>query len=118
MTAQKTDRRLLLAGIAFLAATAFIAPVRADAVITDPALELFGAEAEVALDEQRAKGVTIDVDQTGTVVGNTVGDNSITGDNTIANEAFGNAAGMFTVIQNSGNNVLIQNTTVYNINMY
>lgn len=37
------------------------------------------------------------------------------GDNTVANQAFTNAQGHLSVIQNSGNNVIIQDTTIYNI---
>lgn len=41
--------------------------------------------------------------------------NSITGENFIGNTAFNGASGMFGVIQNSGNNVLIQKATIINI---
>lgn len=41
--------------------------------------------------------------------------NTANGDNTIANQAFTNAQGHLSVIQNSGNNVIIQDTTIYNI---
>lgn len=37
------------------------------------------------------------------------------GSNNIAKEAFSNASGHLSVIQNSGNNVIIQDTTIYNI---
>ncbi|MGC1955049.1 MAG: hypothetical protein WA970_21225 [Gammaproteobacteria bacterium] len=37
------------------------------------------------------------------------------GHNTVANQAFTNAQGHLSVIQNSGNNVIIQDTTIYNI---
>lgn len=41
--------------------------------------------------------------------------NTSNGDNTVANQAFTNAQGHLSVIQNSGNNVIIQDTTIYNI---
>jgi hypothetical protein len=41
--------------------------------------------------------------------------NTINGDNTVASQAFTNAQGHLSVIQNSGNNVIIQDTTIYNI---
>ena len=49
----------------------------------------------------------------------TVGDNSvdraITGSNSISGSAFESTAGVPMVIQNSGNNVLIQNATIVNV---
>ncbi|WP_133477777.1 hypothetical protein [Cognatilysobacter segetis] len=41
--------------------------------------------------------------------------NTISGGNLMDGGAFGNAAGLSTVIQNSGNNVLIQNSTVVSV---
>lgn len=41
--------------------------------------------------------------------------NSVTGGNTISNGAFASAHGLTTAIQNSGNNVLIQNSTIVNV---
>lgn len=55
-----------------------------------------------------------DVDNGGTVEGNTaVG--TVGGTNIVTGGAFGNAAGINTVIQNSGANVLIQNGTAINV---
>lgn len=39
------------------------------------------------------------------------------GDNTISNDAFSEASGFATVIQNSGNHVIIQNATIVNLTM-
>ena len=51
----------------------------------------------------------------------TVGDNTAkgtySGSNFVGDSAFSNAAGLPTVIQNSGNNVLIQNNTIVNLRM-
>jgi len=41
-------------------------------------------------------------------------ENSTTGSNTVSNGAFTNASGLATVIQNSGNNVIIQDATIVN----
>lgn len=49
------------------------------------------------------------------VVSNNSADNIVTGANQVSGEAFSNAAGLNTVIQNSGANVLIQNATVVNV---
>jgi hypothetical protein len=49
----------------------------------------------------------------------TVGDNSashvVTGSNAISSDSFSGAAGLPMVIQNTGNNVLIQNATIVNV---
>lgn len=50
----------------------------------------------------------------GTVDGNSA-QNTISGNNTLGGDAFSNASGIATVIQNSGSNVLIQNGMVVNV---
>ncbi|GAB2506481.1 hypothetical protein [Lysobacter humi (ex Lee et al. 2017)] len=55
---------------------------------------------------------TSDLD--GRVDGNTAS-NVIGGGNLVAGGSFGNSAGISTVIQNSGSNVLIQNSTIVNV---
>lgn len=54
-----------------------------------------------------------------TALNGTVSDNSadhlVTGDNTITGGSVAGATGFPTIIQNSGNNVLIQNATVLNV---
>lgn len=50
----------------------------------------------------------------GTVSDNTA-DHLVTGDNTITGGSVAGATGFPTIIQNSGNNVLIQNATVLNV---
>lgn len=42
-------------------------------------------------------------------------ENILSGANTIGGEAFGNASGINTVIQNSGSNVLVQNAMIVNV---
>lgn len=42
---------------------------------------------------------------------------NVTGDNFVGQSAFSNAAGFDTVVQNSGNNVIIQNSTIVNLKM-
>lgn len=53
---------------------------------------------------------------TGTVQAN-VAENLTTGSNTISQSAFSNSSGIPIVIQNSGNNVLIQNSTILNLQL-
>jgi hypothetical protein len=50
--------------------------------------------------------------------GNTITGSPITGYNSVSNGAFTNMNGFATVIQNSGNQVLIQNDLIVNITMH
>ncbi len=50
-------------------------------------------------------------------VQNTINGDSITGYNRLQNEAFQNSSGVISVIQNTGNNVIIQNSTIVNLHM-
>lgn len=80
------------------------------APVSDSALGAESAKAAIQLDklvvnEQDLEGVV----QDNVAINNTTGNNSVSGD------AFSNAAGFVTVIQNTGNNVLIQNSTIVNV---
>jgi hypothetical protein len=67
------------------------------------------------LDEQRGGAIQIATSTTdGTVAGN-VASHVVSGSNSIADGSFANSSGLPTVIQNSGSNVLIQNSTVVNV---
>jgi hypothetical protein len=50
-----------------------------------------------------------------TLEDNTLTGSTITGTNTVAGDAFTSANGFFTVIQNSGNQVIIQDSTIINV---
>lgn len=54
------------------------------------------------------------IDVRGGVDGNSA-TNTVSGSNLVQDGSFANAAGISTVIQNSGNNVLIQNSTVVSV---
>lgn len=70
-----------------------------------------------ALSAKRGGSSTVnDVKLRGVVADNKAID-VVTGNNVIADGAFTNAAGMPMVIQNSGNNVLIQSSTVVNLRL-
>ena len=73
---------------------------------------------EAALADQRGGAALVanDLVSKGTVSDN-VAANLTTGTNTITEGSFSNAAGLPMVIQNSGNNVLIQNNTILNLNL-
>lgn len=70
------------------------------------------------LDVYRGEGIDVQTVNTAELDGNLEGNtavNSVTGGNVIRNGAFANASGLSTAIQNSGNNVLIQNSTIVNV---
>src|SRR5690554_1248497 len=94
--------------LALASATGATGPVQGfGQAVDEPALELMrGGDATIT--------TVVDVDNRGQVDGNTaVG--TVGGPNTVTGGAFGNAAGINTVIQNSGANVLIQNGTAVNV---
>jgi hypothetical protein len=108
------------------AATALlIAAFSATAYATPPADEpppSFGAATPVDQLKNMTGGTDTQVNNittqetTGTVDNNTnfsIGN----GANSVSGGAFGNAAGINTTIQNSGNNVLLQNSTIVTIKM-
>jgi hypothetical protein len=93
---------------------------------TPPAVIAFeGAKAldSVELGEQRAKA-KLEIDkltliapaQNGVVAGNSAV-NTTTGANSVSDAAFAGAAGIVNTIQNTGNNVLIQSSTVVNVSL-
>lgn len=73
------------------------------------------------LDGERAQGVTewftindseMDAKMSGNIVTGTTN-----GNNTVSNDSFSNSSGFATVIQNSGNHVIIQNSTIVNLTL-
>ena len=91
-------------------------------IADEDSLMLEEALSEDDLAGNRGEGVDMDdmtlneIEMDGTNHSNSVM-NSVTGQNFIGNGAFNGANGMFDTIQNSGNNVLIQNATIVNINV-
>ena len=79
-------------------------------VVSESTLETERAKAMIEVE----KIVVNDQDLNGTVSGNQP-INTVTGHNTINGEAFSGAAGFVSSVQNTGNNVLIQNATIVNI---
>lgn len=89
-------------------------PAASDTASPDPAI---GVPLDSgALDAMRGGdgSTTNTVDVAGRVDGNSA-DGVVSGANTIQGGAFGGSAGISTVIQNSGSNVLIQNGMVVNV---
>jgi hypothetical protein len=77
------------------------------APLSDKALSNHRGGAEVVLNNMKLDGVVSD----------NKAFNLITGTNTITDNAFAGATGLPMVIQNSGNNVLIQNATIVNVQL-
>lgn len=122
--------RVLLAGIAALATLqagqpAFaeadalpVAPARAAGSAALPST-VFGARplGNAVLAASRGGAQVISDMRLKGVVADNEAINVATGSNLISDGAFTNASGMPMVIQNSGNNVLIQNATIVNVQM-
>lgn len=104
------------AGMLLPPALAESAPMQAEEAVTSarPPVAFGGAAVDVArLDGERGGDLNVvkqQIDLDGTVSGATVS-NVSTGHNVITDGSFANAAGFPIAIQNSGNNVLIQNAT-------
>ncbi len=85
-------------------------------------LELNQAVLPEELDQERGMGGVVDIttynnlNVDGVLSGNIATDN-VTGSNIIAHGSFTEANGFISVIQNTGNNVLIQDATLVNINL-
>jgi len=80
--------------------------------VSDEALGDESGMAQIQLD----KVVITDQDLNGVLQGN-VATGTTNGNNTISGDAFSDSAGFVTAIQNTGNNVLIQDATIINISM-
>lgn len=72
-------------------------------------------EAELA--RQRGGDVHLNQNTATAVVEGNIASNLSTGNNTISDSAFANANGVPMVVQNSGNNVVIQNSTILNLQL-
>jgi hypothetical protein len=78
---------------------------------------LFGtAVPDDVMAAQRGKAVLTIMDLDGTVQDNAA-INNVTGHNIIRSGSFMNSSGVTTTIQNSGNNVLIQNATILQLDV-
>jgi len=71
------------------------------------------------LDNQRGQGgvdiLTLNRQNVTALLKDNTATNNINGFNIIDNGSFAGASGMISVIQNSGNNVIIQDSTVFNV---
>lgn len=75
------------------------------------------------LDDQRAKAklevhkVTINDQELNGVVSGNSAINTTNGNNIVSEGAYSNSAGFISTVQNTGNNVLIQNSTIINVDI-
>lgn len=107
---------LLMAGV--LSGSVLCAPAYADAEA--PRGSMFGGAAPIGakmLADQRggAEVRVLNASMTDGAVHDNVASNVRTGSNLITEGALAGAAGIPVVVQNSGNNVLIQNSTIVNM---
>ncbi len=80
--------------------------------LSDEELNSHRAREKLEVDQITLNDQTQDGDVTDNVaIGNTNGDNLINGD------AFSDASGFLSTVQNTGNNVLIQNSTIINVSV-
>lgn len=113
MRGLKKPTMLTVAGLAV--ALAFSAPVRAE----DAGASLFGNDSSVASEDLasvRGMQNTFDGELTATLSDNNVYGDSGERKNVIDVTAFQGASGVATVIQNAGDNVIIQTITMVTVN--
>ena len=114
------DSRILLALI-FVAGSAVTGAALASPPPPEPPPPSFGPATSVDQLHDMTGGSDTTNNITEQTLNGTMSDtearDTVSGSNVVSGSAFGNSAGLPTVIQNSGNNVLIQNATIVNVRM-
>jgi len=113
-------RYVLAVSIAFLAASHWAGFVHAsDAPDARANIDsLFGKQvSEQTLDNNRGGTLVMNDMKLDGVVSDNIAANVATGNNVVTGGSLAGANGMPTLIQNSGNNVLIQNATIVNVQL-
>ena len=82
-----------------------------------PSSTLGLAVSEQALSENRGGYEQLNTNNLNAQLYNNQASYNITGTNTVNGGSFANSSGFATVIQNSGNNVIIQNATILNLKL-
>ncbi len=86
--------------------------------LADQGLPMLGmAVSEQTLSENRGGYEQINTNNLNAELYNNQASYNITGTNSINSGSFANSSGFATVIQNSGNNVIIQNATILNLKL-
>lgn len=116
-----TATRRLVSRTAFVVITAVSAPASFAGGNIDAARELL-LGAHVSSDDELAmqRGGDLHVNQNNATasVDRNVASNLQTGNNAISGGAFANTNGVPMVVQNTGNNVVIQNSTILNLQLH
>ncbi|NYT61751.1 hypothetical protein H0A66_05360 [Alcaligenaceae bacterium] len=109
--------RQLLALMILGAAPVFVFAAPPEAM--QPQAPLFGAPvSESTLSQYRgARDITFNLQNTEGQLYNNQAINTVSGSNQVADQAFSGLNGFSTVIQNSGNNVVIQSSAIINVKL-
>lgn len=100
-----------------LLATAESEMAPATIVTTEHSAALGAALPDSALSGERGMADVRSLNYLGGYLFNNQAIDTVSGDNTVTDGALAGGMGLFTVIQNSGNNVLIENATILNLNI-
>jgi hypothetical protein len=73
--------------------------------------------AQETLDTQRGGRLELNVQETQATLEGNKAINTVNGSNIIKDSAFSNAAGLPIAVQNTGNNVIIQNAVILNLDV-
>ena len=96
----------------------FLSPINTFLPAPEPLTRLgSGPVSEDALNRQRGGTNTMNDMELDGVVGNNHASNLVTGQNIVTDGSLTGNAGLTTVVQNSGNNVLVQNATIVNLQL-
>lgn len=113
-------RYMLAASIAFLGAIHWVQSVNAGEALENQAAlsSLFVNQvSEQTLDNNRGGTLVMNDLKLDGIVSDNLAANVTTGSNIVTGDSLAGASGIPTLIQNSGNNVLIQNATIVNIQL-
>ncbi len=113
MTRTVRTALIALGGLAAFLAWGYPSPVLAEEGGLD-----WAALSDSDLDTERARGVLEDFQMEATLNGGEVNVDGAEMANEIAGGAFAGSAGIVNVIQNNGNQAIIQNGVIVNVNVY
>ena len=111
------NRQHLLAAVFLQVAPAFVFAAPPHAVADPVQVSAFGVPVmDTKLSEYRgARNISFNEQHTDGQLYDNQSINTVSGHNVVSGDAFSSMNGFSTVIQNSGNNVLIQNSTIVNV---
>lgn len=92
-------------------------PAHVDPPTSGVLAELGTALPDTALSDQRGKATISNKNEVDGALYRNQATNTVSGGNFVTEGALSDSTGLFTVIQNSGNNVLIQNATILNLDV-